>query len=175
MLRQPSHSSSISNSASPKGRLSFFKKRPSTSSTVSREDHGSSDRIFEVCKHLLRDLELADRRLKSPHSDKIPNSPVFPDLEFSRSNNGLPSPDSFIAATHDSEYLHLREIIRRIRKAPSGPDPKKVDAVWEVYKKLREDALHLCKSLLQKSRKISLYSWYRESAIKMGLNANRPI
>ena len=65
----------------------------------------------------------------------------------------MPSPDSFIAATHDSEYLHLRENIRRMRKAPSGPDPKKVDAAWEVYKKLREDSLHLCKSLLQKSRK----------------------
>ncbi|PVH86281.1 hypothetical protein DL98DRAFT_650324 [Cadophora sp. DSE1049] len=135
MLRQPSHSSSISNSASPKGRLSFFKKRPSTSSTISREDHGSADKIFDP-----------------QHSDKIPNSPVFPDLEFARSNNGVPSPDSFIAATHDSEYLHLRENIRRMKKAPSGPDPKKVDAAWEVYKKLREDSLHLCKSLLQKSQ-----------------------
>ncbi|KAH7390173.1 hypothetical protein BKA64DRAFT_645099 [Cadophora sp. MPI-SDFR-AT-0126] len=141
MLRQPSHSSSISNSASPKGRLSFFKKRPSTSSTISREDHGSSDKIFDP-----------------QHPDRIPNSPVFPDPEFARSNNGVPSPDSFIAATHDSEYLHLRENIRRMKKAPSGPDPKKVDAAWEVYKKLREDSLHLCKSLLQKSQNTGLHA-----------------
>ncbi|KAH7312060.1 hypothetical protein BKA65DRAFT_600928 [Rhexocercosporidium sp. MPI-PUGE-AT-0058] len=136
MLRQPSHSSSISNSASPKGRLSFFKKRPSTSSTISREDHGSSDKVFDP-----------------QHSDRIPNSPISPDLEARSSiGNGIPSPDNFISATHDSEYLHLRENIRRIRKAPSGPDPKKVDATWEVYKKLREDSLHLCRSLLQKSQ-----------------------
>ncbi|KAH6705150.1 hypothetical protein DL95DRAFT_338622 [Leptodontidium sp. 2 PMI_412] len=137
MLRQPSHSSSISNSASPKGRLSFFKKRSSASSTISREDHGSSDKIFDL-----------------QHSDKIPNSPIFPDLELARSSNvnGIPSPDSFLAAAHDPEYLHLRENIRRIRKAPSGPDPKKVDAAWEVYKKLREVSLHICRSLLQKSQ-----------------------
>ena len=152
MLRQPSHSSSISNSASPKGRLSFFKKRPSTSGAVSRDEHGSSDKIFDVCSHRLLVVKLADLISQPQHSDKIPNSPIFPDLELSRSN-GLPSPDSFVAATHDSEYLRLRENIRRIKKAPSGPDAKKVDAAWEVYKKLREDSLQLCKSLLLKSRK----------------------
>ncbi len=93
--------------------------------------------------------------LQPQSSDKIPTSPLFslPDLELSRSPNGLPSPDSFVAATHDSEYLHLRENIRRLRKTPFGPDPKKVDAVWEVYKRLRDESLQLCSSLLQKSRK----------------------
>ena len=80
-----------------------------------------------------------------------PNSPLsMPDLETSRSN-GLPSPDSYIAATHDSEYQHLRQNIKRIRKAAS--DAKKVDAAWEVYKKLRDESLQQCKSLLVKSRK----------------------
>lgn len=77
----------------------------------------------------------------------------MPDLELSRSSSGLPSPDSFVAATHDPEYIHLREIIRKLRKAPVGQDPKKVDAVWEVYKKIRDESLQLCSSLLQKSRK----------------------
>jgi hypothetical protein len=80
----------------------------------------------------------------------------LPELEITRSNGNLPSPDSFVGATHDTEFLHLKENIRRLRKAPPGPDPKKVDAVWEVYKKVRDESLHLCKSLLQKSRKIVL-------------------
>ena len=91
--------------------------------------------------------------MKPSHSDKMlsPNSTFsIPDIEASRSN-GLPSPDSFIAATHDTEYQHLRDNIKRIRKAAS--DPKKVDAAWEVYKKLRDESLQLCKSLLAKSRK----------------------
>jgi hypothetical protein len=80
-----------------------------------------------------------------------PNSPFsMPDLETSKFN-GLPFPDSFVAAAHDTEYQHLRENIRRIRKAAS--DAKKVDAAWEVYKKLRDESLQLCKSLLAKSRK----------------------
>lgn len=80
-----------------------------------------------------------------------PNSPLsLPDLDSSRSN-GLPSPDGFIAAAHDTEYQHLRENIRRIRKAAS--DAKKVDAAWEVYKKLRDESLQQCKSLLAKSHK----------------------
>jgi hypothetical protein len=48
MMRQSSHSSSLSGStapaASPKGRLSFFKK----SKFSSRDDGGSSDKIYEV-------------------------------------------------------------------------------------------------------------------------------
>lgn len=81
--------------------------------------------------------------------DKIPTSPL--DLELTRSS-GFPSPDPYVAATHDTEYLHLKENIRRIRKAPFGSDPKKVDHVWEVYKKLREENLQLCQNLLHKSR-----------------------
>jgi hypothetical protein len=58
-----------------------------------------------------------------------------------------------MAATHDSEYLILREYIRKLKKSPLSPDAKKVDAVWEVYKKLRDESLELCSSLLLKSRK----------------------
>lgn len=65
----------------------------------------------------------------------------------------MPSPDSLTAATHDSEYLHLRENIRKLKKHPPSPDPKKIDQVWEVYKKLRDESLQLCSSLLLKSRK----------------------
>jgi hypothetical protein len=54
---------------------------------------------------------------------------------------------------HGSEYTHLKDYIRRLRKAPTGSDPKKVDAAWEVYKKLRDECLQLCKSLVEKSRK----------------------
>lgn len=93
---------------------------------------------------------------QAPPSDKIVSSPVaLPDLEI---NGNLPSPDSFVGATHDTEFLHLKENIRRLRKAPQGPEPRKVDAVWEVYKKLREESLQLCKSLLHKSRKIGANS-----------------
>ena len=96
---------------------------------------------------------------QAPPSDKIVASPfTLPDLELTRPSGNLPSPESVVGVTHDPEYLHLKENIRRIRKAPSGPDPKKVDAAWEIYKKLRDDSLQLCKSLLQKSRKISLLS-----------------
>jgi hypothetical protein len=100
-----------------------------------------------------QDCSPADQAVKPSHSDKMlnPNSPLsMPDIEASRSN-GLPSPDSFIAATLDTEYQHLKENIRRIRKAAS--DAKKVDAAWEVYKKLRDESLQQCKGLLAKSRK----------------------
>lgn len=98
-------------------------------------------------------LSPADQLVKPSHSDKMlgPNSPLsMPDLEASRSN-GLPSPDSFVAATLDAEYQHLKENIRRIRKVAS--DAKKVDAAWEVYKKVRDESLQQCKGLLAKSRK----------------------
>ncbi|PMD31683.1 hypothetical protein L207DRAFT_471706 [Hyaloscypha variabilis F] len=139
MMRQPSHTSSMASStASPKpGRYSIFRKKTSiSSSSIPREEQFSSDKVYEPS-----------------HSDKMlnPNSPLsMPDLEASRSN-GLPSPDSFITATLDSEYQHLRQNIKRIRKAAS--DAKKVDAAWEVYKKLRDESLQQCRSLLAKSRK----------------------
>jgi len=134
-MRHSSHSSSLSNSnssSSPKGRLNFFSK---FGSVRSREDSAASDKIYEP-----------------QPSDKIVTSPFWADSDSKRSSGNIPSPDPFVGATHDTEFLHLRENIRRIRKAPSGPDPKKVDAVWEVYKKLREESLQLCKSLLQKSQ-----------------------
>lgn len=61
----------------------------------------------------------------------------------------MPSPDSYLTATLDAEYQHLRENIKRIRKAAS--DVKKVDVAWEVYRKLRDESLQQCKSLLAKS------------------------
>jgi hypothetical protein len=151
MNRAASHSSSLSGStsaASPKGRLSFFKK----SKFGSRDDSGSSDKVYDVGRES-HFVEWANHQ-QAPPSDKIPTSPfALPELEMTRSNGNVPSPDSFIGATHDTEYLHLRENIRRLKKAPQGPDPKKVDTAWEVYKKLREESLQLCKNLLQKSRK----------------------
>lgn len=77
--------------------------------------------------------------------------PILPEIEPTRSHT-IPSPDPFFGSTHDSEYIHLKENIRRLRKAPLGSDPKKVDNTWEVYKKVRDECLQLCKSLLQKSR-----------------------
>lgn len=138
MMHHHSHSSSLSisnSSSSPKGRLNFFSKQGLKFGSSIRRESASSDRIYEP-----------------PPSDRIPTSPPFwAESDSKRSSGNSPSPDPFTSATHDTEFLHLRENIRRIRKAPSGPDPKKVDAVWEVYKRLREESLQLCKSLLQKS------------------------
>lgn len=68
----------------------------------------------------------------------------------SRSNGSMHSPDPFTSFGHDKEYLQLVENTRRIRKA--SHEPKKMDAAWEVYKKLREECHLLCKSLLSKNR-----------------------
>ncbi|KAG9230156.1 hypothetical protein BJ875DRAFT_385770, partial [Amylocarpus encephaloides] len=93
-----------------------------------------------------------DSNQRNHSEDPIVSSPLaLPELEPTRSH-GLPSPDPYFASTHDSEYMHLREHIRKLRKAPPGTEPKKVDAQWEVYKKLRDECLQLCKSLLEKSR-----------------------
>jgi len=139
MMRHPSNSSSQSQSHSSSGQKrlpSFFSKQNLKFGSVrSREDSSSSDRVFEP-----------------PQSDRFSTSSFWADSESKRSSGNMPSPDPYNGATHDTEFLHLRENIRRIRKAPSGPDPKKVDAVWEVYKKLREESLQLCKSLLHKSQ-----------------------
>jgi hypothetical protein len=95
--------------------------------------------------------------LQSPSSDNAlqPLPRIgFSDLEPGQPNNYVPSSDCFTGATHYTEYIHLRECIERIKEAPSGTDPKKVDAVWDVYKKIRDVSLLLCKSLLRKSRKV---------------------
>jgi hypothetical protein len=123
------------------------------STSISQSDIGNGDtnKEFEVGLVFPCAEKIADAVVQPNHSeDKIPSSP-FLDLELTRSN-GFPSPDPYVAATHDTEYLHLKENIRRIRKAPSGSDPKKVDHVWEVYKKVRDECLQLCQSLLHKSR-----------------------
>ena len=149
-MRHSSHSSSAtSNStASPKNRLSFFSKKRQQS----RDETGSSDKIFEV-KRDISGKRFLLIKWQPQYPEKILSSPfTLPNIEPLQSNGNLLSPDSFVAATHDMEFLHLRENIRRLRKAPSGPDPKKVDQAWEVYKKLREESLQLCRSLLEKSR-----------------------
>ncbi|TVY89765.1 hypothetical protein LAWI1_G004294 [Lachnellula willkommii] len=139
MIRHPSHASSSNSTSSPKPRSRFWIKREraaSTSTSILSSDMSNAD---------------TNKEFEPNHSeDKIPTSPLL-DLELTRSS-GFPSPDPFVAATHDSEYLHLKENIRRIRKAPSGSDPKKVDHVWEVYKKVRDENLQLCQSLLHKSQ-----------------------
>ncbi|KAB8295864.1 hypothetical protein EYC80_008685 [Monilinia laxa] len=85
-----------------------------------------------------------------PHSDLIVNSPVIlSDIELTRSNL---SQDIFIGALHDSNYTQLQENVRRLRRAPVGPDPKNVDAAWEVYKKQREESLKYCRKLIEKSQ-----------------------
>ncbi|TVY65590.1 hypothetical protein LSUE1_G006929 [Lachnellula suecica] len=137
MHRLPSHASSSNSTSSPKARSRFFFKRDrglSSSTNVSQSDVTNGD--------------------TNKDEDKIPSSPFhmnLPELELSRSN-GFPSPDPYVAATHDAEYLHLKDNTRRIRKAPSGSDPKKVDNAWEVYKKVRDECLQLCQSLLLKSQ-----------------------
>jgi hypothetical protein len=93
-------------------------------------------------------------QMKPHHSDKILTfSPSFDAFGRSRPN-GLPSPDSFVIATHDAEYLQLREYIKKIKAKPIA-DPKKADVVWEVFGKHRDDCLQICKSLVRKSRKKS--------------------
>ncbi|KAH8660802.1 hypothetical protein BGZ60DRAFT_381714 [Tricladium varicosporioides] len=155
-MRQLSHASSSSNSAaSPKSRYSFFtKKKLSISGNLPQD--ASSDKIYNVNSQDSSCSTILIMPKPNHAEDKIPTSP-FPDLEPTRSrsrSNGLPSPDPFVGAIHDTEYLHLKENIRRIRKLPPGPDVRKVDAVWETYKKVRDECLLLCQSLLQKSRKL---------------------
>lgn len=69
------------------------------------------------------------------------------ELEPIRSN-GLPSPDLFPGLAYDAEYRHLKEYIRKLKKAPTGSDPRAIDKTWEIYKKVRDECLQLCKSLL---------------------------
>jgi hypothetical protein len=69
MMRQHSHTSATSNStASPKGRLNFFKKWPSTSASgpVQRDDTGSSEKIFEVRRYVFPRDCFADQFLAEP-------------------------------------------------------------------------------------------------------------
>lgn len=149
MMRQPSHTGSIatSNLNSPRARLSFFKKRPS-------RDEQSSE---EVSRSHRPPRSPADQGVQVQHAQ---NSTYFalPDLELSRSFGlGSHSPDPFLGTNHDPEYIQLRENIRRLRKAPSGSEAKSVDAIWDVYKKVREDSLELCKVLFQKSREYLIH------------------
>jgi hypothetical protein len=157
MMRQSSHASTASASASsPRVRLGFFssKKRLPPCVSSSRDDDEPSEKIFEVCIEPLYRVNSADR-VQPQHSDKIlsssPYPPPFESLEQSRSY-GLPSPDSFVGATHDAQYNQIREHIRKIRKTPVA-DPKKASVVWEVYGKHRVDAIQICKDLVRKCRK----------------------
>lgn len=96
-------------------------------------------------------------QVKPRHDDKIlTSSPLTPSSNsFERSRlNGLPSPDDSVVATHDPQYLQLRVITKKIKKAPIA-DSKKADAAWEVFGKHKDDCIQICKSLVKKSRKKS--------------------
>ncbi|EPE35029.1 hypothetical protein GLAREA_10724 [Glarea lozoyensis ATCC 20868] len=145
MIRQLSHGSGTSsspNAASPKikGFWQGRRKKSSVSSGCPITESPTSGSLF------------AEKIFVRNHNeDPIPTSPLtLPELEPCRSN-GLPSPDPSLTLSHDAEYLHLKEHTRRLKKAPAGSDPKKVDATWEIYKKVRDECLQLCRSLLEKS------------------------
>jgi hypothetical protein len=104
MMRQPSHSSSMSGSAtsaaSPKGRLSFFsKKRPSISGSLAREDNGSSDKIYEV--GLLLKLENGMLIMISSHSIPIRSQALHSTCQTSS------SPDRTMAFLPRTALLRL--------------------------------------------------------------------
>ncbi|KAI9649391.1 hypothetical protein NHQ30_001966 [Ciborinia camelliae] len=137
MVRQQSHSSGLnSNSHHKPGRFSLFKR---TAPTTSREEYaiasssGSSGLIHDP-----------------PPSDLIVRSPVIlPETELTRS---YLSQDLFIGVLHDPNYTQLQENIKHLRRAPVGPEPKNVDAVWEIYKRQREESLEYCRKLIEKSQ-----------------------
>ncbi|RDL41615.1 uncharacterized protein BP5553_01594 [Venustampulla echinocandica] len=149
MMRQLSHGSAFSSSAStasPKVKKGFFQGMRKKSSSNTANASGTPNPPQELNAN-------GERTYLHRHSeDPIVASPLsVPEFDSSRSS-GFPSPDPYVGATHDPEYLHLKENLRRLRKAPSGSDAKKLDVAWEVYKKVRDENLQLCKSLLQKSQ-----------------------
>ncbi|PQE33650.1 nuclear pore protein [Rutstroemia sp. NJR-2017a WRK4] len=83
-----------------------------------------------------------------PHAEPEISS-LMSETNLSRSTS---SPDPFLVATLDPDYIQLREHIRRLRRVPLGSDTKSVDAAWDVYKNLREESLGYCRKLIHKSR-----------------------
>jgi hypothetical protein len=78
------------------------------------------------------------------------------------------SPDPFLVATLDPDYIQLREHIRRLHRVPLGSDTKSVDAAWEVYKNLREESLGYCRKLIHKSRGYSLIAQSAHGKLVLG-------
>ncbi|ESZ98836.1 hypothetical protein SBOR_0784 [Sclerotinia borealis F-4128] len=133
--RQQSHASGLNsnNSHQKAGRFSLW-KRPNNTITREEPPIASSSGLM----------------IDPPHSDLIVSSPVvLPEIELTRSNL---SQDLFLGALHDPNYIQLQNNIRRLRKAPVGPEPKNVDAAWEIYKTQREESLEHCRKLIEKSQ-----------------------
>lgn len=129
--RAQSNSSSTS-ASSPRKPPSFFGLRRYSS----RDDRRDSDKVHE----------------QGGDGDKIVSS-IFslPVVESTTrgSNGSMPSPDPFLFASHDKEYLRLLDHTKRIRKV--SQEPKKVDTAWEIYEKSRNECYQICKSLFNKS------------------------
>ncbi|KAF7862697.1 hypothetical protein EAF04_007570 [Stromatinia cepivora] len=131
MGRQQSH-----DSHQRPGRFSLWPGRRTTITTTTREEPAiaSSSGLM----------------IDPPHSDLIVSSPVLlPEIESTKSNL---LQDIFIGALHDPNYIQLQENVRRLRRALVGPEPKNVDATWEVYKRQREESLENCRKLIEKSQ-----------------------
>ncbi|KAL3418838.1 hypothetical protein PVAG01_09059 [Phlyctema vagabunda] len=129
LRRAPSSSSSANDPKKKRRNFALWK----TSSSEGRNSMDSDDQKISV----------------TSHSDKIVTGLTIPDTFEAPA---LPSPDSFVAASRDLDFQKLRDNIRRIRKAPSGIEPKNIDAAHDAYKKLREECFEICKRLLQKSQ-----------------------
>ncbi|KAG4031098.1 hypothetical protein MFRU_010g02230 [Monilinia fructicola] len=133
MSRQHSHGSGLNSTSHQKsGRFSLFKRSSTTKDEPANKNIPSGLMI------------------DPPHSDLIVNSPVIlSDIELTRSNL---SQDIAIGALQDSNYTQLQENVTRLMRAPAGPEPKNVDAAWEVYRRQREESLEHCRKLIEKSQ-----------------------
>ncbi|CAG8957700.1 hypothetical protein HYFRA_00000035 [Hymenoscyphus fraxineus] len=162
MIRQPTrhsfHSSTPSTtSPKPKGIFPWSRKNRSSIGGASLPDQTPQERLMPGMELVVRLMTSAisvqtNTRQRDHSADPIVSTPpILSEIEPTGTNT-WPSPDPFFGSTHDSEYIYLKERIRRLRKAPLGSDPKKVDAAWEIYKKVRDECLQLCKSLLEKSQ-----------------------
>ena len=155
--RAPSNSSSTS-ASSPRKPPSFFGLRRYSS----RDDRRDSDKVLEVSYALACSLFTTTNKhfQQGGDGDKIVSS-IFslPVVESTTrgSNGSMPSPDPFLFASHDKEYLRLLDHTKRIRKV--SQEPKKVDNAWEIYEKSRNECYQICKSLFNKSRKCTPKIW----------------
>ncbi|KAF7935760.1 hypothetical protein BELL_0106g00070 [Botrytis elliptica] len=136
MGRQQSHASGLNSHLHPKpGRFSLWPGRRANV-TAAREEPAITSG--------------SGLMLDPPHSDLIVSSPVvLPEIELTKSNI---SQDLFIGALHDPNYIQLQENVRKVRRALVGPEPKNIDAAWEVYKRQREESLEHCRKLIEKSQ-----------------------
>ncbi|CAD6444041.1 916d8ef6-3fd9-4763-9461-5b903b1ba57b [Sclerotinia trifoliorum] len=118
------------------GRFSLWPGRRATTTITTREEPAIANS--------------SGLMIDPPHSDLIVSSPVSPpEIEPTKCNL---SQDLFIGALHDPNYIQLQENVRRLRRALVGPEPKNVDATWEIYKRQREQSLKHCRKLIEKSQ-----------------------